>query len=209
MMILVRPQWRSWLTRGSFILVGFSGLSALFFVAHLFDFAYLVVWLNWPAVALGVLSAIYTGFLFAQAEGRDMWQSALLPWHMLIQAVMGGAAGLLMLSPVLLPSHDVVQTLVWIFGFSLLVNLIITLGEGFAVPHASTVAATAAYMIQRGRYKLHYWGSLIVGILVPLALVVLASTSPELLAFAGLLSVVGLFFYEWAYVMAPQQVPNS
>jgi hypothetical protein len=29
------------------------------------------------------------------------------------------------------------------------------------------------------------------------------------LALAGALSLAGLFFYEWAYVMAPQQVPNN
>ena len=29
------------------------------------------------------------------------------------------------------------------------------------------------------------------------------------LALAGLLSLAGLFAYEWAFVMAPQDVPNS
>jgi hypothetical protein len=29
------------------------------------------------------------------------------------------------------------------------------------------------------------------------------------LAVAGVLSLVGLFVYEWAFVMAPQEVPNN
>ena len=29
------------------------------------------------------------------------------------------------------------------------------------------------------------------------------------LAFASILSLAGLFAYEWAFVMAPQQIPNN
>ena len=36
----------------------------------------------------------YTAFLFGQAEGRDLWQSPLLFWHLLPQAVLVGAGAL-------------------------------------------------------------------------------------------------------------------
>ena len=53
-------------------------------------------WLRWPLLwagaALAVGVACYTAFLFGQAEGRDLWQSPLLPVHLVVQAVMAGAA---------------------------------------------------------------------------------------------------------------------
>ena len=43
-------------------------------------------------VALAGLTAIYTAWLFAQAAARDLWQSPLLPPHLLVQAALAGAA---------------------------------------------------------------------------------------------------------------------
>ncbi|MBI3761293.1 MAG: polysulfide reductase NrfD, partial [Chloroflexi bacterium] len=81
--ILVRPQWRSWLARGAFILIGFSAVGGLYFLGQLANLPISNL-LIWPGVILAVLSAIYTAFLFAQAEGRDLWQSTLLPWHLFV-----------------------------------------------------------------------------------------------------------------------------
>ena len=66
-----------------------------------------------------------------------------------------------------------------------------------------------ALLVTRGRYAPHFWASVIGGLALPLLLVVVAGGSLPVLALAGALSLVGLFFYEWAFVMAPQQVPNN
>ena len=42
-----------------------------------------------PAILAAVMVAGYTAFLFGQAEGRDLWQSPLLFWHLIVQAVDG------------------------------------------------------------------------------------------------------------------------
>jgi Fe-S-cluster-containing dehydrogenase component/formate-dependent nitrite reductase membrane component NrfD len=207
--ILIRPQWRSWLARGAFILIGFSGVGGLFLLGHLFGLAPLANLLIWPGVVLAGLSAIYTAFLFAQAEGRDLWQSTLLPWHMFVQAVMAGAAGLLLAGALYGITPEALRVLAWTFGVSLLVNLLLTLGGEFAIAHASQVAAIAARLITHGRYARWYWTSIAGGLILPLALVLLGGASVALLAVAGLLSLAGLFAYEWAFVMAPQEVPNN
>ena len=64
-------------------------------------------------------------------------------------------------------------------------------------------------MITRGRYAPHYRGGLAFGLALPLAVILLAGGSVVALAAAGALSLAGLFAYEWAFVMAPQQVPNN
>ncbi|MEW5989293.1 MAG: NrfD/PsrC family molybdoenzyme membrane anchor subunit, partial [Chloroflexota bacterium] len=207
--ILTRPQWRSWLARGAFILIGFSAVVSLFFLGYLLRAERLAQVLIWPGAILGVLSAVYTAFLFAQAEGRDLWQSPLLPWHLLVQSVMAGAAGLFIAGLFTGLPAVATRSLVWTFGLSILANLFITVAGEFGIPHASQVAATAARMITHGRYQGYYRFSLAAGLLLPLLLVVLAPTSPMALAAAGGLSLTGLFAYEWVFVMAPQQAPNN
>ncbi len=61
--ILIRPQWRSWLARGAFILIGFSAASGLFFLGHLLGYPGLASLLIWPGVILATLSAVYTALL--------------------------------------------------------------------------------------------------------------------------------------------------
>jgi Fe-S-cluster-containing dehydrogenase component/formate-dependent nitrite reductase membrane component NrfD len=207
--ILARPQWRSWLTRGAFVLIAFSLLLVLSLADHLRGDGELARWLAWPSVLFAALAAVYTAFLFAQAEGRDLWQSPLLPWHLLVQAVMAGSASLLLLAPLLEPAPEAVRALAWTLGLSLALNLLLTAGGEFAIPHASDVAAAASRLITRGRYAPHYWGSVVGGLLLPLLVVILASGSLPALAAAGGAALAGLLGYEWAYVFAPQQIPNS
>jgi hypothetical protein len=90
-----------------------------------------------------------------------------------------------------------------------LVNLLLTVGGEFGVSHASQVATAAAHMITNGRYKKWYRGSVLGGLLLPIVLVLISFGSEALLALAGALAIAGLFAYEWAFVMAPQQIPNN
>ena len=63
-------------------------------------------------------------------------------------------------------------------------------------------------MISHGHYAPHFWGaSIAIGHLIPLVLLFFGMTT--LTALAGLLAIVGLYLYEYAFVMAPQEIPNS
>jgi Fe-S-cluster-containing dehydrogenase component/formate-dependent nitrite reductase membrane component NrfD len=206
--ILARPQWRSWLTRGAVVLIAFIAAAGLFWLAHVLNRPDLARYIVWPGAVLAILSAVYTAFLFAQAEGRDLWQSQVLPWHLFVQAVMAGAATIAIVGLVTGVSPEAVRVLSWTLGASLLVNLLLTAAE-FAIPHSSAVAAAAARLITHGRYAPHFWSGLIAGVAMPLLLLAFAGGSLPVIALAGALSLAGLFFYEWAFVMAPQQVPNN
>lgn len=213
--ILIRPQWRSWLARGAFVLIGFSGVVGLYFLAYHLGYPALAAGLLWPGLVLAALAAVYTAFLFAQAEGRDLWQSTLLPWHLLVQAVMAGAAALLILAALtgglFAISPEARTLLALVFGVSLAANLLLTASE-FTTPHAGIVAHLAARLMTHGRYARWFWASVLGGLVLPLLIIFLTSViglAAPLLALAGALSLAGLFAYEWAYVMAPQQVPNS
>jgi Fe-S-cluster-containing dehydrogenase component/formate-dependent nitrite reductase membrane component NrfD len=216
--ILLRPQWRSWLTRGAVVLIAFSLVAGLYWLAYLIGQPVLARWLRWPGVLLAALAAVYTAFLFAQAEGRDLWQSSLLPLHLLIQAIQAGAAVLLLISiaagdrfgnaPTMEAISLPARYLAWIFQQSLFANLLLSVVD-LITRHATPEAHAAARLMTRGPFKAWYWASLLGGLLLPLILTMLAPAPPALLAPAALLSLAGLFAYEWAFVMAPQHVPNS
>ncbi len=212
--IILTPQWKSWLTRGAFILIAFSLVVTGWMVIELGNLfgmvpdATLVAARPWILIAASPLAigvAAYTAFLFGQAEGRDLWQSPLLPIHLVIQATMAGAV-FLAASGNIFPISDVVAELARTVAlWSIAIDLgVMILGE-LGMPHASEVAARAAHDITHGRYKNYFWiGSILVGHIAAFA--VLYFGVPVLPA---LLALVGLYCYEHAFVMAPQDVPNS
>lgn len=213
--IVLRPQWKSWLARGAFLLIGFGGIVGLWWVLE--GGSWLGWWaepstlrpvLLWIGVPLALGAAVYTAFLFAQAEGRDLWQSPLLPVHLLIQAALAGSAFVLLTAPWWDWAARFVELSRWTFGLSLGIDLLVTLLGEFGMPHASEVAARAAHRITHGPYRHYFWtGSLLLGHVIPLLLLGVGGTVPE--ALAGLLALVGLYLYEYAFVMAPQEIPNS
>jgi formate-dependent nitrite reductase membrane component NrfD len=162
-------------------------------------------------LAIGV--AVYTAFLFAQAEGRDLWQSSLLPFHLIVQAVVMGSAALLIIAVLVNPDLQFIRVNAAIFIVALLVDLFLVLAGEFGIPHATEVAAQAAHDISHGRYRRYFWGgSIAIGHVVPLLLMlaaVLFGGGPLVVILAGLAAIVGMYTYEYAFVMAPQDIPNS
>lgn len=83
------------------------------------------------------------------------------------------------------------------------------------MPHASEVAARAAHEIRSGRYRNHFWwGSLVLGHVVPLVGLLVGwfvggLVGEVVVAAGGVGAIAGLYLYEFAFVMAPQEVPNS
>ena len=95
------------------------------------------------------------------------------------------------------------------FGAALALDLFVTLAGEFATRHASEGAAAAAHAMTHGKYKNQFWwGAIGAGHVVPLGIVLLSQTAAAVVA-ATVLATVGLYLYEHAFVMAPQEVPNS
>ena len=97
-LIFTRPQWRSWLVKGAFIIAAYSAVLAAHFAASLAGLDSLQLWLTIAGIPLSVGTAVYTAYLFAQAKARDLWQNPLLPPHLFFQAILLGAAVLAPLS---------------------------------------------------------------------------------------------------------------
>jgi formate-dependent nitrite reductase membrane component NrfD/ferredoxin len=220
-LIFTRPQWRSWLVKGAFIIAGYTVVLALHFIASWVGSTTFQTWLMIPGIPLAILTAVYTAYLFAQAKARDMWQNPLLPPHLLCQALLLGSAVILPLialvqgvwlpdsfSTVVAIVRPEVSRLLWLVVITSLIHLLMVWGE-VSLTHPTAHARLAIWEMVRGRYKNDFWFgivlSLLGGLLPFLAVMNIVSAS---LGVAGApLALVGLMLFENAYVQAGQSVP--
>src|SRR5437870_3810721 len=132
-MIFTRPQWRSWLVKGAFIIAGYSLVLALHFLGSLKHSSSLQQWLMIAGIPLSILTAVYTAYLFAQAKGRDLRQNPLLPPHLLAQSLLLGSASLLPLTARFetrsFIGMDVISVLLWILAIASLIYVLLFWGE--------------------------------------------------------------------------------
>ena len=194
--IFTRPQWRSWLVRGAFIIGGYGAVLALHVLLALASASSIPRWLAIAGLPLGAMTAIYTGYLFAQAKARDLWQNPLLPPHLLVQAVLAGSAALMPLAAWLEPRAVVPLGLV--LAATAAIHLLMVAGE-ITLTHPTAHARLAAHEMTGGHYARYFWPGV--------ALVAMAVAAPFVGVLAAPLALLGLLAHEHAYVQAGQSVP--
>jgi Fe-S-cluster-containing dehydrogenase component/formate-dependent nitrite reductase membrane component NrfD len=207
--VLLRPQTGSWLTRGAYLLVTYTALCGLYALAELAGIAPLCSATRWLAVAGGSLAAVYTAFLFGQCEGRDLWQTPVLPLHLLVQGWLASAALLALLAPWFGGAEPALQVAAAALTAGLALHFV-TLATELLMPHATDTATYAARLITHGPLRRIFWGGAVtLGVVVPVVLLAVGWGHAGPVAAAGVLVLAGLLAYEWCFVMAAQGVPNS
>lgn len=194
--LFLRPQWRSWLVRGAVAITAYGGVLALQLLFSLAGLERPQQWLAIAGIPAAVAAAGYTGYLFAQARARDLWQSPLLPAHLLVQAVLAGAAVLLPLAHWL--AGEAIGPLEWLLGGTALAHLVLAGGEA-TLPHPTAHARLAARELTCGRYARFFWAGVVLAAAAVFAPLTGLAAVP--LALAALLA------HEHAYVQAGQSVP--
>ncbi|MGH9868174.1 MAG: 4Fe-4S dicluster domain-containing protein [Candidatus Polarisedimenticolia bacterium] len=210
--VLLRPQWRSWLTRGSWILLAFTLIAGGLAAADMAGWPALWRALAIPAVVAGAAAAVYTAFLFWQAKGRDLWQSPLLPVHLIVQALVAGFAVLVAVQ--CFSTRGTIPVL-WVLlnrllASTLVVNGMLVLLELFALHQTEDATAAARWARTGARGHLLVWVVFGAGHVVPISLAWMSvpGSWPMSLA-AALLALAGLAVWEHLYVRAGQSVPLS
>lgn len=216
--ILYRPQRRSWLAIGAFILIGYSCLLGLWWLGTLLNLdGSLLTLLGWPTVVLAVSSALYTMFLLRQCEARDLWQRPITGVVLVAQATILGAAAMLPALMVL----DAPVGLVAVAAGALLLGgglnvAALVVGEAMAV-HPTANGRAAAHLLTQGPFAGSFWvGGVVLGSVVPILVVIAwfvasASGHPDGLGLvaAGISAALGLLWYELGFIAAGQAVPIS
>lgn len=195
-MIFTRPQWRSWLVKGAFIIAGYSLVLAVHFIATLFGSTDVQNILIPVGLFLAGLTAIYTAYLFAQAKARDMWQNPLLPPHLFVQAILLGSASLAPFAAWL--DARVLPALLWTLSITSALHILMVWGET-TLTHTTAHARLAAHEMTAGRYRTFFRASIILSLVGIFA--------PWLELGAVSFALIGLLLYEHAYVQAGQSVP--
>jgi Fe-S-cluster-containing dehydrogenase component len=195
-LILTRPQWQSWLVRGAVILIGFGAVTALHLAASRLGIPGFRRWLVLAGLPLASLAAVYTAYLFAQARARDLWQSPLLPPHLLVHAVLAGAATLAPVAVWIEPGAT--APLLWLLAGASLLHVLFTTGE-LTLTHGTAHVRLAHDEMVRGRYRRSFWAGLI--------LVAVGALAPWLGPWTAAPALAGLLASEHALVQAGQSVP--
>jgi len=202
--VLLRPQWKSWLVRGAYFLVAYSILVTIWLGLLLIGATSIANVLVWPAAALAIPTAVYTAFLFAQAKGRDLWQSPLLSVHLLVHALLAGGAIWLMLAGLrsgIDPAapHNFTLVMLW-------ASLATLIGEVLTT-HPTVDARRAMSMIVGRPLGAWFWGGgVLLGHLLPGSLLTFGIEQSLL---APLMILAGIFAIERCWVLAPQRIALS
>jgi Fe-S-cluster-containing dehydrogenase component/formate-dependent nitrite reductase membrane component NrfD len=206
--LLFRPNRRSWLVWGGWILMA-HGLLGTAWLAAGWTRSYMTFFaLGWPGLLVAAASAGYSAFLFGQAEGRDFWQSPLVLPHLLVAAVTAGCASLLVAALAVSGDPRVAEGLRMALWFSLALNGVVLFAETFTA-HATQDAARAARLITRGPYRVRFWwGAVVGGTGVPLVLLVISPLGWAAVA-AAVLALGGLWLWEDIWVRAGQALALS
>ena len=206
--LLTKPNFDSWLVLGGYVLILY-GVLACIWLGQRITAGTVSRWIVWSTALFAIASAGYSAFLFAQARGRDFWQSPLLFWHLLIQAIAAGAAMLTLMSSVIGVTLPLFYWLGNILIVALLTSAAMIFGELF-IKHGSEDAGRAARLLTKGALSKSFWICVIgIGTVLPLLLILwpLGSLMPNLLASA--LALFGLWMYESLWIKAGQAVPLS
>jgi formate-dependent nitrite reductase membrane component NrfD len=206
--LLLKPNWRSWLVWGGWILTAHGLLTVAWLAAGWAQNYAALFALGWPVLFVAAASAGYSAFLFGQAEGRDFWQSPLVLPHLLLAAVTAGCASLLLAALAVSGDPRVAEGLGLALWFSLAASAVVLFAEAFAA-HANQEAARAARLIMRGPYRVRFWwGVVLGGTVVPLVLL-LNPSFPATSGAAALMALGGLWLWEDIWVRAGQALPLS
>lgn len=205
--VLLRPHWSSWLVRGGYTITVYGGLLTLLGVLRFMGWGAALAPVLYGLTAIAaVITAIYTAFLFAQAKGRDFWQSPLLVLHMLVHSFMAGAAFFGVIALFTENGAGWTDFLGQLMLGTIVINLLTLLVE-LTVTHPTADAKEVVKMIVKGRYRDSFrYGTLLLGNIVPAALLLWGGASLPVLALASVAILAGIYVTEKIWVEAPQRI---
>lgn len=205
--VLLRPQWKSWLVRGGYALTLYGGLLMLTGIAILNGgnqyWNIVLTGSAYGTAVVAIIVAVYTAFLFAQARGRDFWQSPLLPVHMLVHAFAAGGAVFLLLEQ--LSFIDAAPFAGIVLIVSVIANLLVVLAE-LTVPHPTADAKAVVKMILHGQYRQEFWMIVLACNALPALALYLDPANAITQVLAAVLVLWGIYRLEKIWIEAPQRI---
>ncbi len=214
--ILLRPNFSSWLVRGTYFLIGYGVLLTAWAGLRLagVDLGHVGHWGLLAATAiLGAFAACYTGWLFGQAKGRVLWMRRGLWAHLIVQALVAGSAVLLLVGPWIGFGGEATSALSRVLVAWVGIHGLFTLLEGRMAPAKREEEYERVHkLVVDGPFARRHWlVGVGLGIVLPLLLLALPESDFDtpLAMVAALCALIGLYSEEDLLVRAGQALPIS
>lgn len=210
--ILVRPNWKSWMSWGSYFIALDGLFTALWVLAALAGATGMMSTLLWPTVLLAALASLYTGFFFAQGSARDLWKGSENTLDIGVQTVVKGTAGLIVFATVL-PIAEQIEALVFlgmVLTVCILLHFAILIFSTLIHRFGSLAHERAVNLLLRGPLLSEFWwGAIIMGCAVPIVLIAWSGVGGWSALLASLLAIAGAYYWDRVWVKAGQAIPLS
>jgi len=163
-------------------------------------------------VVLSLALGLYTGFLLSVVPGKPLWNSGILPLLFLVSGFVAALSLITLTKKMLLEENNYSYE-------SALSNLklwFIVLEVCLLVFHLLTLfflgfqgKATVLNLLA-GNKAIPFWlGQILIGVIVPLAILLFSKRTSNLLALAGLSSLIGIFALRYNFILGGQELPVS
>lgn len=204
-----RPN-KAWISRGTIILTTFIVLGAIQIATWLWpfqglgDYPILHLTLNVINGVFGILTLIYTGFLFDTTRSIPFWSTPILPLLFLVSGLSTGIMGLILITWGSL-QETILKTLIQI-------DMLLIILEGLIIflylhgMHEVIAARASVRKIIKGDLSYPFWiGIVAVGIFLPFFIEIFGGENS--LIIASLAVLIGGFYIRFVVVSAAEKTP--
>jgi len=163
-------------------------------------------------IVLSLALGLYTGFLLAVVPGKPLWNSGILPLLFLVSGFVAALSLISLTKKVLVEENN--------YSYELAVSSLklwfIVLETCLLVFHLLTLfflgfqgEATVLNLLT-GNKAIAFWlGQILLGVIVPIAILLFSKRTSNLLALAGLSSLFGVFALRYNFILGGQELPVS
>jgi polysulfide reductase chain C len=210
---LSRPN-HAWIARGTIVLTAFIVFEAIQFAWWIWPFrgltsnSPLFTFLNVLGGVFGVLTVLYTGFLFDTTRSIPFWSTPILPLLFLVSGVSTGALALIF---ILLLSGLPVDEEINLLGQ---IDLFLILFEGLIFffylhgMHEVTAARASVRRLIKGDLSAAFWGGVVViGLAIPFLLEVFMAGGVFGIMLACICGLVGGIYVRYVVVTGAVKAP--
>jgi formate-dependent nitrite reductase membrane component NrfD len=208
-----RPH-KAWISRGTFVLTTFIILGAIQFGTWIWpfhglkDYPSLHHLLNILYGIFGILTVVYTGFLFDTTRSIPFWSTPILPLLFLVSGISTGMFALMIL--LLISESSGTQ---WIGPLGHL-DAFILIFEGMVLffylhgMHEVTAARASVRRLLKGDLSTAFWvGVILIGLVIPFVLEVFLGRGSLSILIASLCGLVGGLYVRYVVVSGAVKAP--
>ncbi len=157
-------------------------------------------------VPFAILVGTYTGILLAQAPGRIMWHSAIIPVLFLNGGLISGAAATLLLSAGR-QSRALLSKLGKVVGLLVLLELGLIVIEFLVLINGEVEGVTAAKALLTGEFGFLFLGvEILLGAVIPLLILLRREVSSAAISIASVLILIGILTMRYVIVVGGQVI---